>query len=94
MFLIDILLHTWIVSTPPWAKSKCGVISINVNIRIGDMQGEIVTEEKLLRRTNNIGPTTYPWGTPYAEVQRMQLCLQSIDFEVGRWCMGTFIVPY
>ena len=45
MFLIDILLHKWIVSTPPWAKSKCGVISINVNIRIGDMQGQIVAEE-------------------------------------------------
>ena len=45
MFLIDILVHKWIVSTPPWAKSKCGVISINVNIRIGDMQGQIVAEE-------------------------------------------------
>ena len=49
---------------------------------------------KLLKRTNNIGPTTGPWGTPYAVVRRMELCLQSIDFEVGRWCMGTFIVPY
>ena len=29
-----------------------------------------------------------------AVVQRMKLSLQSIDFEVGRWCMGTFIVPY
>ena len=45
MFLIDILLHKWIVSTPPRAKSKCGVISINVNIRIGDMQVRIVAEE-------------------------------------------------
>ena len=48
----------------------------------------------LLKRTNNIGPTTDPWGTPCAVVQRMELCLQSIDFEVGRWCMGTFIEPY
>ena len=42
---IDILLHKWYVSIPPWTKRKCGVIGININIRICDMQWQIVDEE-------------------------------------------------